>query len=1059
MRNMWQRLMGCGILVLLFSMRASGELQTSILRGVLVDSTGARISAVTLELQNLHNGAVIHDHSDATGGFYFANLPADDYMLRISSPGFANASVPDLHLHAGEGMNLVLRLAVGPITQSISISAADAMIQADQTALESTLQSKEIKSLILNGKGTREIMESFGGVAEQSPQARYNSPNARGGLAVHGQRYDENVIYVDGISTAFGTPLLEGVRLSPSYGGQTSTTALGSTNNLATLDEVADFRFHLINPTAEYAGAGSVLDLATASGTSQSHGNIFERYRDFRMGGVTWFGGNAYNDGGVNVWAAADSFAQVPFRETNYGMNLGGMVRITPKISGLNRFYYHSSAEFLRLNEPTGFEEFFALPEHVYDATPAKLQPTILYLIDVDNITDPMGFYADMASMPGEINTEDLRIDRSNMLHSTLSLRWSTSTSHADSMKMAQQTKNHLLDHWMSANLFTAFSSQRSNSLSVGWANEYRNRVYRVYGSVESLPNDGYPFLPTGLAPASVPSVLCAHNFISVRIPDYGAAEVEDGSVHAINQQWNVRDNFDWNTGKHELRSGVEFRQLSAVVLPASLNLDAEYYSIANVEANQTSDAFITWKENANPIFHQYAAYVDEKWRVHSNLVLNAGVRWQADPAPHGADGKDAYTLLGDLKAPTSLHLAARGHSLWQTDYLRFSPHLGVAWSHADDAQWSNTLHAGVGLYLQTANAAAASAFTAYGFASTREVNGLAIPVTSVVTDANTNPDEIHALAYLFPRNLQSPYAIEWSADVEQHLGHNQILNLSWVGVSAQHQLEEQRRMVSVANTKISEVATLAPSVSAMYNAMLVRFNRQLSHGFSATASYTWSHATDWESTAPIYPLLKGDADNDLRQSLHASLTFSLPSSNSNFIARSITRGWSASSGIGARSAFPVALFGNLEVDKATGEHHWSGVDFHPNRPFYLESGSYPGGRAVNGGPSASAPAFTLPAVGTAGNAPRNIVRGFGEYQWDASVHREFSMYRRLHAEFDVSGFNLTNHPNYGYVDPILSEKFFGQALVQLNQSAGNAGSLYETGAPRSFLGKLKISF
>jgi hypothetical protein len=38
--------------------------------------------------------------------------------------------------------------------------------------------------------------------------------------------------------------------------------------------------------------------------------------------------------------------------------------------------------------------------------------------------------------------------------------------------------------------------------------------------------------------------------------------------------------------------------------------------------------------------------------------------------------------------------------------------------------------------------------------------------------------------------------------------------------------------------------------------------------------------------------------------------------------------------------------------------------------------------------------------------------------------------------------FNVFNHPNFGYIDPSLSDEFFGQSTKMLDQSFGNSGAL-----------------
>jgi len=130
-------------------------------------------------------------------------------------------------------------------------------------------------------------------------------------------------------------------------------------------------------------------------------------------------------------------------------------------------------------------------------------------------------------------------------------------------------------------------------------------------------------------------------------------------------------------------------------------------------------------------------------------------------------------------------------------------------------------------------------------------------------------------------------------------------------------------------------------------------------------------------------------------------------------------------------------------------------VNWNPNQPLYLYGSQYPGGRMLNGGPYASNPAFVLPAMGSAGNAPRNMARGFGDNQINVALRREIPLGDRFRIQLRGEAYNLFNHPDFGYVDSSLTDALFGQSTLMLNQSFGPSGSLYEPGGPRS----LQISF
>jgi hypothetical protein len=148
-----------------------------------------------------------------------------------------------------------------------------------------------------------------------------------------------------------------------------------------------------------------------------------------------------------------------------------------------------------------------------------------------------------------------------------------------------------------------------------------------------------------------------------------------------------------------------------------------------------------------------------------------------------------------------------------------------------------------------------------------------------------------------------------------------------------------------------------------------------------------------------------------------------------------------------------VPLQGNLLVNPATGSQYYNNLNYDSSKPLYLRESQFPGNRAIN--PAA----FSLPTGTVPGTAPRNFVRGFGETQINLAARRDFRLHERLTLQFRAEAFNIVNHPNFGYIDPTLTDAQFGQATKMLNQSLGTVASQYQQGGPRSMQFALKVFF
>jgi hypothetical protein len=179
-----------------------------------------------------------------------------------------------------------------------------------------------------------------------------------------------------------------------------------------------------------------------------------------------------------------------------------------------------------------------------------------------------------------------------------------------------------------------------------------------------------------------------------------------------------------------------------------------------------------------------------------------------------------------------------------------------------------------------------------------------------------------------------------------------------------------------------------------------------------------------------------------------------------------------------------------LPVDLVSGNalNGWGFVrpDFVSGRPLYLYGAQCtsvlqglgglppgvpcPGGRAFN--PAAftglvgdgRTPPGTIPvdANGFAtrqGTLRRNVLEGFGAWQLDFGVHRQFNLTDRVNLQFRGEFFNIFNHPNFGSTDNFVSDGTFGLAVSTLNTYYGGLNSLYQIGGPRSIQLALKLVF
>jgi hypothetical protein len=137
-------------------------------------------------------------------------------------------------------------------------------------------------------------------------------------------------------------------------------------------------------------------------------------------------------------------------------------------------------------------------------------------------------------------------------------------------------------------------------------------------------------------------------------------------------------------------------------------------------------------------------------------------------------------------------------------------------------------------------------------------------------------------------------------------------------------------------------------------------------------------------------------------------------------------------------------------------------VDQRPNRipgvPLYL------GSRSISHWINPAA--FSLPAVGTWGNAGRNLITGPPLWQDDSAVEKNFHITERNSMIFRAEAFNIFNRSQYGQPSSSLSvtTNSSGRTLTVPASfgtitSTVNSAGLVGTGTPRVLEFSLRITY
>ncbi len=1025
--------------------------------GVVQDSTRSSIPDAKLKLINVQTGAENDATTNGEGSFLLGGVIPGAYSLQIERAGFATTQLTGLLLNVGDTRALLIRLKVGPVAESVIVDASGLTLNTTDGSVNTVVDRKFVTNVPLNGRSFQDLISITPGIVTQSPQAAGQGSSEQGDFSVNGQRTQANEFFVDGISANISSGLTSGNARITGAGSAAGSTALGTTHSLVSVDALQEFRVLSSTYSAEYGRTpGGQFTFLTRSGTNALHGSAYDYFRDYSADALDFFSG--YHYGNLNGYPNSRAYEQ-----HDAGGTLGGPLLLPHLNRTPDKTFFFLSYERLKLSQPTPQAFRYAPGNSLLQEVPAALLPVLNTFADYGGpeITNAAGQPTGLSltivgpfTLPAAVNSTSFRLDRTFSPKLSTFFRYGGAPSHEQLEQLTSLTSNQVNTQTFTLGATSQVTGTASNEFRLGFA---RNTTGT--NTVTDLTFFRAQNLNPAIGLGGFQNSRAARVYIHILGVGDTASYTDraTGTLH----QWNLRDAFSIQSGNHLLKLGIDQRRIASHVVPPALSVQAYFFDRAALVTNRASGILVTRSAPASPIVNQFSAFVQDEWHVAKPLTLSLGLRWEVNPPPKGEPGADAYTVLGDVASPATLHLAPRGTPLWNTSWYNFAPRLGLAWLVDPRPARQLVVRAGGGVFFDTGNQPALRAFNGIGFSASSFSYSAPLPVSSSQLEVSTAvaPPYTNTSVFAFPTHLQLPYSLQWDIGVDKALGKNQAVTLSYVGAAGRRLLQEQRRDVRQVSSEFGDVSYFPSGLTSNYQAFEAKFQRSLAHGVEALASYTLAHSFDFGSTDPAYPFVYGTSDLDVRHNLESAVSWDLPKPAGRGFLKKLVGTWAVDGRLIARTGFPVNLSGNFSLDPVTGNTFYSGVNLNPGRPFYLRGSQYPGGRAFNGGLDAINPAFSLPRPTEAGNAPRNLLRGFSLVQTNIGARRDFHLLDHLNMQIGAETFNLLNHPDFGYIDPYLSDALFGQATKLLNQSYGGTGALYQQGVPRSNQFSVKFVF
>ncbi len=246
------------LLLCSFGLNAQVQAINGSIQGDVSDKGGAVIAGATVESDELDTGTVHKAVTDESGHFEFPSLQPGRYVVKISKSGFATTIQENLTLTVGHTMTLKLTLQVQGTSESVIVTSTP-LVDVVTTSSTSDLGEAAIATTPVLGRKFEDLLTLTPGASiVQGPDGDE--------INFNGQRGIFNNISLDGGDYNNGF-------FGEQSGGQRAAVDI-------TLEAVKEFQVVASGANAEFGRTGGgVVNVITKSGTNDLHGGLFHYQR------------------------------------------------------------------------------------------------------------------------------------------------------------------------------------------------------------------------------------------------------------------------------------------------------------------------------------------------------------------------------------------------------------------------------------------------------------------------------------------------------------------------------------------------------------------------------------------------------------------------------------------------------------------------------------------------------------------------------------------------------------------------------------------------------------
>jgi hypothetical protein len=933
-----------GVALVIASAQTGGQIT-----GEVKDPSGASVPEATITVTNTATNVARTTTTNTAGLYSFPALTPGMYQVKAVASGFQTAVTNDVQLQVQQTARVDFSLTVGQSTQTLEVAANAALLATENATVGTVIEEQRIMELPLNGR-------SFFSLVALSPNVTYGFTAAAQASGRLGGSRGSLTIALSGGRATWENYTLDGI---------TNTDIDFNTYILQpSVDALQEFKVQTGIYPAEFGREAGQVNVSTKPGTNEYHGTLSEFLRNDKLDA------RPYDFSSASRSATNPSPAKQPYRQNQYGYTLGGPIQIPKIYNGKNRLFFMSNFEGYKsrlttssigttltaamrtgdfssilpagyaLADPTSRSGTYPnitqslFPGNQIPASRLSKGSALLLKWDpVPNLPATPGlpfrnFQFNLVT-PVDKDTITERIDFNESPKSQWFGRysWNDESQFAVNPTLGLNDGNVLYtraSQWVLSNVRT-LSPTKVNEARFGYNSLFNNITQQLAGIEDVSGELGMPVKVADPNSWGLPNI----NFLSNNVTTWGNPT---SSPFQINDKYyQFVDNFSWVIGKHSLRMGGEYRinqfpQLGNEFPRGQYYFDSRYtntitatsattatqaggYSGADFMLGYPYEGIVAVAlAQANFSNHEWAAYLDDTWRVSPRLTISLGFRWEVaqplldkaglepniqlnQPLPNAANVQDLskhpvyvrtgtsggfydgiqfrympyWSANGGIAGSPPLQTVRDGRlgdRLINTNYHDFAPRIGIAYSPSD--KWS--VRAGIGIFYsqESKNSIFDLARGMGGRATTLAPTTYSQPTFSYnnFLDTSTLPVNVPvSLTWGASQHLPDTSSIQYVLNVQRSLGKSTTVELGYGGSQSRHLAylaNENQGILSASLPAVqrlpypewgaSGIQYLFADGTAGYNALSGKFTQRFGSHMNTLLSYTWSKSLDTTS-------------------------------------------------------------------------------------------------------------------------------------------------------------------------------------------------------------------